>query len=259
MMQGKYSKKWRTSNPLKSRYSQMKMQCKHQGVELALEYEQMCAFFPEQTACYYCGGPNTTNGLDRVDNNRGFSLDNCIPSCKVCNNLKRSSTLEAFLERAVRLKDRKPSYLLIANRFKDKTLQQVREEIQQIQQRAFALWQQSITLLSDKEDTNMSNSSRKPAKIEIPRRANPNAPTFIMSAKVTYPDLSKIDWKAETDTRDPEEDITIECARTKCPSYMRIMGLSAEDNFSKTPSNTSQDVFKQRATERNQDCTQANL
>jgi hypothetical protein len=137
------SKKWRANNPLKSRYSQMKMQCKHQGIELGLEYEEMCAFFPEQTACYCCGGPNTTNGLDTVDNGKGFSLGNCIPSCKKCNNLKRRSTLEAFLERAVSLKDSKPGYLPIANRFKYKTLQQVREEIKQIQQRAFVLWQQS--------------------------------------------------------------------------------------------------------------------
>jgi hypothetical protein len=50
--------------------------------------------------------------------------------------------------------------------------------------------------------------TRKNTAKPIPRRANPNAPTFIMSAKITYPDLSKIDWKAET--RDTEEDITIE-------------------------------------------------
>jgi hypothetical protein len=83
-MQGKYSesnKKWRANNPLKARYSQMKTQCKHQGIELALEYEEMCAFFREETTCYYCGGTNTTNGLDRVKDSAwttAFQAARCV-------------------------------------------------------------------------------------------------------------------------------------------------------------------------------------
>ena len=37
--------------------------------------------------CYYCGkeGPN---GIDRVDNTRGYKKDNCVPCCKHCNYVK---------------------------------------------------------------------------------------------------------------------------------------------------------------------------
>jgi hypothetical protein len=234
MMQGKYSKKWRVNNPLKARYSQMKVQCKLHGVELGLEYEDLCAFFKEQATCYYCGGANTTYGLDRIDNDKGFSLDNCIPSCKVCNNLKRNSTLSAFLERAERLKDSKPKYLPIANRFKDKTLEQVREEIQQIQQRAYFLRQGDIitTLLSDKEDSNkMSNKANKPR---------------------TYPDVSKmeeaeyeallekLDAKDMDELTEEEIEILTDCERASCPAYKRVMERlqeEEEDDSSKTPSN----------------------
>jgi hypothetical protein len=163
------------------------------------------------------------------------------------------------LERAIRLKDRKPNYLPIANRFKDKTLQQVKQEIQQIQQRAFFLWQQEniTTLLSDKEedrDNKMSNISRrtdKPIKIEIPRRANPHAPTFTMSAKVTYPDRSKMDWKAireaaetrQNDELSDSDDEFTGCDGPTCPAYLRMMERLQEegdddDDSSKTPSNT---------------------
>lgn len=51
--------------------------------------------------CYYCDrkpkqviskssdfGKYTYNGIDRVDNNLGYSLGNCVPCCKICNRAK---------------------------------------------------------------------------------------------------------------------------------------------------------------------------
>ena len=33
--------------------------------------------------CHYCGFPAT--GLDRIDNSKGHTKDNCVPCCKECN------------------------------------------------------------------------------------------------------------------------------------------------------------------------------
>ena len=68
--------------------------------------------------CHYCGVPpsNTAyanrstgeyvyNGLDRVDNNRGYLIDNVVPCCYVCNNAKRSLSLDDFRAWAGRLCD----------------------------------------------------------------------------------------------------------------------------------------------------------
>ena len=64
--------------------------------------------------CYYCGvvGGNATyttwssrngekrifrnNGVDRLDNNKGYTTDNCVPCCKRCNFAKRDDTEEEF-------------------------------------------------------------------------------------------------------------------------------------------------------------------
>lgn len=64
-----------------------------------------------QTPCYYCGaqplqkatgktynGVFLYNGLDRVDNARGYQTGNVVACCKECNYSKRDRTAEDFLE-----------------------------------------------------------------------------------------------------------------------------------------------------------------
>ena len=59
--------------------------------------------------CFYCGAepqnkaradsPHTAryySGIDRVDNAKGYQLDNVVPCCKVCNTMKHVLTLEEF-------------------------------------------------------------------------------------------------------------------------------------------------------------------
>ncbi|MCJ7790534.1 MAG: hypothetical protein MUP69_10255 [Candidatus Atribacteria bacterium] len=64
-----------------------------------------------QQDCHYCGAkPNnkvnvhsrglnsdfTFNGIDRIDNVKGYTIDNVVPCCKRCNYAKRDSTLSGF-------------------------------------------------------------------------------------------------------------------------------------------------------------------
>ena len=66
--------------------------------------------------CYYCGaepvddayskkynGEFARNGIDRVDNNKGYTLDNVVPCCKHCNQAKHTRSLEDFLNWAQQL------------------------------------------------------------------------------------------------------------------------------------------------------------
>ena len=46
--------------------------------------------------CAYCGETNLYNGVDRVDNTKGYTLDNCVPCCTVCNRMKRCMTVAEF-------------------------------------------------------------------------------------------------------------------------------------------------------------------
>lgn len=38
------------------------------------------------------------NGIDRVDNNKGYTLNNCVPCCKTCNQAKHRLSQEYFIE-----------------------------------------------------------------------------------------------------------------------------------------------------------------
>jgi len=62
-----------------------------------------------QQPCYYCGAkPNNRanrkdcngvyiyNGLDRVDNTKGYTVENVVPCCKICNIAKGKLTLQEF-------------------------------------------------------------------------------------------------------------------------------------------------------------------
>jgi len=61
--------------------------------------------------CFYCGKPpaqiykgqsNKTpyvyNGVDRLDNKKGYATENAVSCCKTCNDMKRSRTVEQFLD-----------------------------------------------------------------------------------------------------------------------------------------------------------------
>jgi hypothetical protein len=51
--------------------------------------------------CYYCGFYSLTrfNGIDRINNNKGYILDNCISCCKMCNMIKYSQHPNEFLDK----------------------------------------------------------------------------------------------------------------------------------------------------------------
>lgn len=62
--------------------------------------------------CHYCGqvpkqiaskqttnGAYLYNGIDRVDNSLGYTLDNCVPCCKFCNRAKDTLTKEEFINK----------------------------------------------------------------------------------------------------------------------------------------------------------------
>lgn len=51
--------------------------------------------------CYYCGFTSHTrlNGIDRIDNNKGYVHSNCISCCKMCNIMKQAQHPVEFLDK----------------------------------------------------------------------------------------------------------------------------------------------------------------
>ncbi len=84
-----------------------KRNAKRRGLEYKLTDEQFRDI--TQKDCYYCGAkPNNSmnmpksngtyiyNGIDRVDGNKGYIIDNIVPCCKTCNQAKSDYNLEEF-------------------------------------------------------------------------------------------------------------------------------------------------------------------
>jgi hypothetical protein len=57
--------------------------------------------------CYYCGAWSINNpgkcGIDRVDSDGGYEINNCVACCNMCNFMKRNLTEEDFIEHIKRI------------------------------------------------------------------------------------------------------------------------------------------------------------
>ncbi len=68
------------------------------GYAFELSIEQARVMF--SAPCMYCHYPprGEFNGIDRVDNAKGYLPENCVPCCKWCNRAKGDGRLEQFME-----------------------------------------------------------------------------------------------------------------------------------------------------------------
>lgn len=60
------------------------------------------------SACFYCGQPPEKNrirysGIDRIKNNVGYVLKNCVGCCGKCNHMKFTMEVSEFKEQIVKL------------------------------------------------------------------------------------------------------------------------------------------------------------
>lgn len=91
-------------------FRQYKNSSKKRFGELKLTKEQVDSLINQN--CVYCGASpreryvmvshyavkTIANGIDRVDNSKPYTLDNCVPCCKTCNLMKHKLTVETFKE-----------------------------------------------------------------------------------------------------------------------------------------------------------------
>lgn len=73
---------------------------KTKNIEFTLTKEQVITLI--KACCNYCGSNNKNNlslninGIDRVDNNIGYTLSNCVSCCSTCNKAKSDMRLKDF-------------------------------------------------------------------------------------------------------------------------------------------------------------------
>lgn len=84
---------------------------KKRGYSYELTEEQFAEL--TQKNCYYCGakpkghyGKYIYSGIDRIDNDKGYVMDNVVPCCKFCNRKKSNLTLQEFKNWIKKVSDR---------------------------------------------------------------------------------------------------------------------------------------------------------
>jgi hypothetical protein len=96
-------------NAKNSLFKNYKDQAAQRGVLFDLTRDEFVQL--TEQPCYYCGcaprhikkpnhsnGSHTYNGVDRVDNSKGYTTDNCVPACRPCNSAKNAVTKDMVVK-----------------------------------------------------------------------------------------------------------------------------------------------------------------
>ena len=93
-------------NRIKYNFTSTKGSAKARHIPFTLTLEEYAplAILP----CFYCDAvlPHFGSGLDRIDSNKGYSIENVVPCCAYCNFGKNNQTREEFLARCIRIVDK---------------------------------------------------------------------------------------------------------------------------------------------------------
>lgn len=91
------------SKGVKELYHRYKKQARDRGIPFELSKESFTGFVLSDK-CRYCecnpfqySNGTIILGIDREDNNLGYTDDNCVPCCKNCNRRKGTKSVDEFL------------------------------------------------------------------------------------------------------------------------------------------------------------------
>lgn len=79
---------------------------RHRHLSFEITKEEFMTFW--QKPCYYCGQKVATIGLDRVDNDLGYTIENVVPCCSKCNFMKSAADKQEFIRHCRRIANRFP-------------------------------------------------------------------------------------------------------------------------------------------------------
>jgi len=86
-------KQLQQSDEYKYKYG-YKYSAQKRGYSFELTFIQFENLFHDD--CYLCGKTDA-QGLDRVDNNLGYTITNTLPCCEMCNKIKWAHNLDDFI------------------------------------------------------------------------------------------------------------------------------------------------------------------
>lgn len=81
----------------KRRFQDYKKRAKQKELQFQLSFDQFMSFWDK--ACSYCGKDFKGIGIDRIDSNQGYIINNCQSCCPICNKMKSNYDEKFFLDR----------------------------------------------------------------------------------------------------------------------------------------------------------------
>lgn len=106
----------------KSMYSTLYRNCKSLAKNRQIEFSLLKEDHTKivKGNCYYCGSPPKLaqrvgknkslvgipvlyNGVDRIDSNEGYSIENCVSCCELCNKMKMNLSVEDFMNKVLKI------------------------------------------------------------------------------------------------------------------------------------------------------------
>lgn len=95
-------------------YYSYKQGAKHRSLTFALSEVEFRILTKQN--CHYCGTPPSKtfkyrngfgeylyNGVDRIDNEKGYTVENSVACCSICNSMKSSLDKERFVAQIARI------------------------------------------------------------------------------------------------------------------------------------------------------------
>ena len=98
------SRAW--SHTLKGRYSSYRKGAHQRDLIFELTLNNFAQLTSQY--CAYCGQLPEQNyvGVDRIENDRGYSLENCVPCCGFCNYVKSSLSVKELQKHISKVHER---------------------------------------------------------------------------------------------------------------------------------------------------------
>lgn len=106
----KYHRNWREKNKhrlmkpsvlLKAKYAQYKSRCGRLQRCFELDFPIFATLC--SSPCVYCGSVSEWNGVDRIDNAQGYTVQNSAPCCEWCNRMKWKFSKEDFINKVTEI------------------------------------------------------------------------------------------------------------------------------------------------------------
>lgn len=108
------ARQWAARNPLRRRFISYGTSARYRGVSFSLHRELFEDLATD--SCFYCGNaPKQFNGIDRVNNERGYEFGNVVTCCSTCNVAKGTKTVMEFATWTARIGSRVNGWKEIAS------------------------------------------------------------------------------------------------------------------------------------------------